>query len=103
MKLLVFTLFIFPLGIINGIRQIHEGGKLVRPRGKRQMAKPLVVTVAGKVVSAPQLTKANRVRSLKPSNTTGSNFLKEIFGELEQDGLGKTKKRLANNNAPVSL
>ena len=71
--------------------------------GKRQMAKTLVVTVAGNVVSAPQLTKANRVRSLKPSNTTGSNFLREIFEELERDGLGVTKQRLANNNASVSL
>lgn len=67
------------------------------------MAKTLVLTIPGKVVSASQLTKANRVRSLKPSKSSGSSFLNEIFEELENNGLGKKKKRLANNNAPVFL
>jgi len=64
-------------------------------------AKQVVINVAGKIVSGPYLIKNNKMRSLRGQSTV-SVFMMDVFGKLEEDGLGRNIRRMANNNASVS-
>ncbi|XP_066932088.1 uncharacterized protein [Clytia hemisphaerica] len=71
--------------------------KTKSPEAKKKMAKQLILTTSGQVVSAPLLTKNNKVTKLAPKGHTQAQYLAAIFRQLESEGFGTVKVRVANN------